>query len=148
MAIILRRSVPSSVSPARTWAYLADFTNTTEWDPGTVSTTLTSGDGTVGTTYANTSRFLGRTVHLTYRVTEHDPGRLLVLQAQQPRMLSRDTIEVHPDHGADGGCTVTYTAEFTFSGLTRLVEPLLTPAFERLGDRAEAGMRQALAHSA
>ena len=39
--------------------YLADFTHTNEWDPGTVETTRTSGDGGVGTTYANTSEFMG-----------------------------------------------------------------------------------------
>ncbi len=27
------------------YAYLSDFTNTTEWDPGTVSTERISGDG-------------------------------------------------------------------------------------------------------
>jgi hypothetical protein len=43
-----------------------------------------------------------------------------------------------------GGTQVTYTAEFTFKGVWRLVAPLLRPAFRRLGDEAEAGMRAAL----
>ena len=49
-------------SPRRqvVFAYLSDFTTTTEWDPGTVRTTRESGDGGIGTRYRNVSRFLGR----------------------------------------------------------------------------------------
>jgi hypothetical protein len=42
------------------------------------------------------------------------------------------------------GTEVTYAAEFTFKGLSRFVAPLLKPAFERLGNKAEAGMCKAL----
>ena len=42
------------------------------------------------------------------------------------------------------GTEVTYTAEFTFKGPSRLLAPLLRPAFERLGKQAQAGMRKAL----
>ena len=44
----------------------------------------------------------------------------------------------------DGGTEVTYTAEFTFKGPSRLFAPLLRPAFERLGTHVQAGMRTAL----
>ena len=43
------------------------------------------------------------------------------------------------------GTEVTYTADFTFKGVSRLLAPLLTPAFVRLGDEAEVGLREALA---
>ncbi|MEO7351089.1 MAG: SRPBCC family protein, partial [Marmoricola sp.] len=46
----LQRSVETDASPAAVFAYLSDFTNTNEWDPGTVETTRVSGDGGVGTT--------------------------------------------------------------------------------------------------
>ena len=36
--------------------YLCDFTTTTEWDPGTVTTVNQRGDGGIGTAYLNTSR--------------------------------------------------------------------------------------------
>ena len=42
------------------------------------------------------------------------------------------------------GTEVTYAAEFTFKGASRFAILLLKPAFERLGDEAEAGMRTAL----
>jgi hypothetical protein len=44
----------------------------------------------------------------------------------------------------DAGTEVTYTAEFTFKGPSRLLAPLLRPAFERLGQQAQTGMRKAL----
>ena len=55
------------------FGYLSDFTTTTEWDPGTVVTVTQHGDGGVGTTYLNTSTFLGRTTQLTYVVREFVP---------------------------------------------------------------------------
>jgi hypothetical protein len=46
--------------------------------------------------------------------------------------------------GGPDRTTVTYTADFTFKGLSRFVAPLLAPAFKKLGDDAEKGMREAL----
>jgi len=42
------------------------------------------------------------------------------------------------------GTEVTYAAEFTFKGPSRILAPLLKPAFERLGNQAEGGLRKAL----
>ena len=52
--------------------YLSDFTSTNEWDPGTVETRRTSGDGGVGTTYDNVSEFMGRRTELTYETVAHE----------------------------------------------------------------------------
>ena len=48
--MLIERTVTVDRPPAEVFAYLADFTTTTEWDPGTVRTTRESGDGGVGTT--------------------------------------------------------------------------------------------------
>ena len=137
----LQRTVETTASPSAVFAYLSDFTTTTEWDPGTVETTLVSGDGDVGTTYHNVSRFLGRKTELTYAVTRHEPGRLLALRGENKSVVAHDTMEIAP-HGA--GARVTYTAEFDFRGLAGLVAPLLAPALKKLGDEAEDGLRRAL----
>ena len=42
------------------------------------------------------------------------------------------------------GTTVTYRADFEFKGLAKFVAPLFAPAFKKLGDEAEQGMREAL----
>ena len=44
----------------------------------------------------------------------------------------------------DSDTEVTYTADFTFKGITRFVAPLMKPAFTRLGNEAEAGLAAAL----
>jgi NAD(P)-dependent dehydrogenase (short-subunit alcohol dehydrogenase family) len=123
------------------FGYLSDFTTTTEWDPGTVTTVLRHGNGGVGTTYLNTSTFLGRTTQLTYVVDELVNHQLIQLRGENKTVIAVDTLTFRP---VASGTEVTYTAEFTFKGPSRIAAPLLKPAFERLGNQAEAGMRKAL----
>ena len=128
--------------PEEVFAYLRDFTTTEEWDPGTVRTTRESGDGGVGTRYRNVSRFLGRETELTYVVEEVEAPRRLRLRGENSTVVSEDAMTLTPT--ASGGTKLTYRAEFTFSGVVRLLAPLAAPAFRRLGDGAEQGLRRAL----
>jgi polyketide cyclase/dehydrase/lipid transport protein len=121
--------------------YLCDFTTTTEWDPGTVVTVIQHGDGGVGTTYLNTSAFLGRRTQLAYVVREFVPGERIALRGENKTVIAVDTMSFRR---VEAGTEVTYTAEFTFKGPTRLLAPLLRPALERLGNQAQAGLRTAL----
>ena len=123
------------------FGYLSDFTTTTEWDPGTVITVNHHGDGGIGTTYLNTSKFLGRETQLTYVVDELVDQQLIQLRGENKTVIAVDTLTFRP---VASGTEVTYAAEFTFKGLSRIAAPLLKPAFERLGNEAEAGMRKAL----
>ena len=140
--MIIARSVTVDRPVDIVWAYLSDFTTTTEWDPGTVLTTRESGDGGIGTHYRNRSRFLGRETLLLYVVTELVPGERIVLRGENKTVISQDRLTF--SQAPSGGTTVSYRAEFTFKGLARLVSPLLAPAFERLGDRAGSGLRTRL----
>ena len=123
------------------FGYLSDFTTTTEWDPGTVVTVNSQGNGGVGTTYLNTSTFLGRKTQLTYIVREFIPRERIRLRAENKTVIAVDTMTFR---SVDAGTEVTYTAEFTFKGPSRLLAPLLRPAFEQLGKQAQAGMRNTL----
>ena len=123
------------------FGYLSDFTTTTDWDPGTVTTVRQHGDGEVGTTYLNTSRFLGRETQLTYIVRDLIPGKRIQLRGENKTVIAVDTMTFR---NVDAATEVTYTAEFTFKGPARLLAPLLRPAFERLGTEAETGMHKAL----
>jgi hypothetical protein len=123
------------------FGYLSDFTTTTEWDPGTVLTVNQQGDGGVGTTYLNTSKFLGRETRLTYVVHDFVPGRRVQLYGENKTVIAVDTMTFRTVGSAT---EVTYTAEFTFKGPSRLLAPLLRNAFDRLGTEAEIGMREAL----
>lgn len=125
----------------KVFGYLSDFTTTTEWDPGTVLTVNRQGDGGVGTTYLNTSKFLGRETQLTYVVREFIPGKRVQLRGENKTVIAVDTMTFRT---VDAATEVTYTAEFTFKGPSRLLAPLLRGAFDRLGAGAEIGMRKAL----
>ena len=57
-------------------------------------------------------------------------------------MVAHDTMDIAP---LGEGSKVTYTADFEFKGLGRLIAPLLGPALKKLGDEAEKGLRDALA---
>lgn len=138
----IERTVAVDVPVRAAFDYLADFTTTTQWDPGTVSTTLIQGDGGVGTSYQNTSKFLGRETSLTYVVEDRVPEKRIRLRGENKTVISVDTMTF--DRTA-AGTEVTYSAEFTFKGLSRLLAPLLRPAFARLGNDAEVGLRSALA---
>lgn len=138
----IRRTVAVAKPVDAVFDYLSDFTTTTEWDPGTVTTVRASGDGGVGTEYCNTSRFLGRTVELRYLVQEFLPFRRIRLRGENATVVADDTMTFTP---LEDGTEVTYTAEFTFKGTSKYLAPLLRPAFRRLGDRAETGLRRALA---
>ena len=138
----IERTVETTASPESVFAYLSDFTTTTEWDPGTVRTVRVSGDGGVGTTYRNTSKFAGRETELTYEVVEFAPPARIVLRGTNKTVDAEDTISV-AGHGT--GSVVTYVAEFEFRGFAKYVAPLLAPALKKLGDDARKGLDDALA---
>jgi len=154
----LRRTVTVDKPLNKVFSYLSNFTTTTEWDPGTVTTVRSSGDGGFGTEYLNTSTFAGRETQLTYVVQELVPNQRIALRGENKTVIAHDTMtfrEVASGASATGasatgtgtgtGTEVTYTADFTFKGMTRFFAPFLKPAFERLGNEAETGMAAALA---
>ena len=141
----LQKIVVVDAPLGKVFDYLSDFTSTTDWDPGTVTTVRQRGDGGVGTSYLNTSEFLGRQTELRYIVQELVPGERIRLRGENKTVISVDTMTVRP---AAAGTEVTYTAEFAFKGAARYLAPLFRPALTRLGNRAEAGLRQALSRLA
>lgn len=138
----ISRTVEVDTPLEKVFAYLSDFTTTTEWDPGSVRTVRVSGDGGVGTTYHNTSTFNGRETEVVYEVTELVEHQRFALRGENKTIIARDTMEFAATPG--GGSRVTYTADFTFKGLAKLVAPFLGGAFKKLGDEAEQGLREHL----
>jgi uncharacterized protein YndB with AHSA1/START domain len=137
----LERTVTTTAPIDSVFAYLSDFTSTNDWDPGTVKTTLISGDGGVGTEYRNISKFAGRETELTYTVIELEPGRKIALRGKNKTVTAIDTMTFT---STPNGTEVKYVADFTFSFANRLVGLLFAPAFKKLGDEAEEGMTKAL----
>jgi uncharacterized protein YndB with AHSA1/START domain len=75
------------------FAYLADFSNTQEWDPGVVSAKKRGGGPvTVGTQFEVVSKFLGQELPLDYQIVQYDPPNRLVLEAENDNLRSVDTV--------------------------------------------------------
>jgi Polyketide cyclase / dehydrase and lipid transport len=124
--------------------YLADFRSAAEWDPGVRAARLRGGEpGQPGAEFEITSRFLGREIRLVYRAVEVDRPHRVLLVAQSSSVVSRDEITVADL--ADGGTTLTYTADLHLRGPLRILDPALRILFSRIGDNARDGLATKLA---
>lgn len=124
------------------FAYLADFSNTAEWDPGVAEATQTS-DGPVGlgSTFDLVALFRGRRVPVTYEVTVFEPPSRVVLVGRNPRFTGTDDIGVT----AEGdGARVSWNAQFEMQGLFKLAQPFLGGVFEKLSQEAMDGLQETL----
>ncbi|HME04459.1 MAG TPA: SRPBCC family protein, partial [Solirubrobacteraceae bacterium] len=128
--------------PAEAFAYLSDFSNAQEWDPGTVQAErLGEGQLGEGTEFRLVAAFLGRHTTLTYRIVEYDPPNAVTFRGENSTVVSLDRIAFE---SSDGGTRVLYDADLRLKGLLKLADPLLGLAFNRIGDSALAGMRKTL----
>jgi hypothetical protein len=134
--------VGSTLSPAETFTYMADFANARQWDPS-VSDARRVGDAPtgVGAAFDLVARFGGRDVPLRYEIVEYEAPRKVVLEAVRPGFTSRDVITVEPDGNAS---VLSYEATLAFKGLGRLFDPVMQWIFNRVGARASAGIHAAL----
>ena len=121
---------------------LADFTHTNDWDPGTVETRRTSGDGGVGTTYANTSEFMGRKTELTYETIALERPHRLQFRGTNKTATATDTMTFTPD---GDGTRIHYRADFDFGRLINLVAPLFIKSkLEKVADETMEQLEKAL----
>jgi len=141
MARYLTR-IESSLPQAEAFDYMADFANARLWDPSVSEAHRVGVEPIgVGSTFDLVARFGGRDVPLRYEIVEYDPPRRVVLEARNPRFVSKDTITVEP--GA-AGSVVHYDASLVFAGAGRLLDPVMERIFNRVGARATLGMQTAL----
>lgn len=123
-------------------AYLSDFSNAEQWDPGTQSCTrIGSGPVQVGSTWRNVSKVLGQESELEYVLELLEPGHV-VLVGRNDTATSTDDITVvdHPD-----GAEITYDSTVELNGLAKLGAPVVKVEFERLGSKTEKGIQDAVA---
>lgn len=136
--ITVSRTVRTTATIDAVWAYLSDFTNAEQWDPGTVTCTRKdAGPVGVGATYENVSEFRGKKTTLEYRITTFEAPHHLVLEGQNKSVRFEDDLTMR---SIDGGTELIYTAHFTFKGLARLAEPLLKKALNKLADDTEESL--------
>jgi len=122
--------------------YLTDFTHTNAWDPGTLETTRVSGDGGVGTTYANTSEFMGRRTSLEYETITVERPTKLRFRGRNKSATATDTMTFAPD---GDGTRIHYRADFDFGRLVNLVAPLvLRRKLDHVADETMAQLEKTL----
>ena len=125
-------------------AYLADFANAVEWDPGTVSC-VRDGDPAApvapGATWTNGCKVGGGVTTLTYeRVSltdDHD-----VREGSNKTAHSKDDLTV--TEVDDSTSRIRYEATITFKGLARLTDPLMALVFKGIADETVEDMTAAL----
>lgn len=124
------------------FAFVGDFANTREWDPGVADARkVTEGPIGVGTRYAVDVVFNGRQLPMTYEVTGWDPPNRVVLKGEGSTVTAVDDIRFE---AVPSGTRIRYSADLRLKGLLKLAEPLLGKRFDKTGKAAMAGMRRAL----
>ena len=137
-----RTTVHSSRNADDAFEYMAAFEHSAEWDPGVAEAErLTDGPVGLDTRFRVVTLFMGRRIPLEYRVTAFGPGRRVVVTAESSSLRSVDDITVEPD---GDGSAMTYDADLSLRGAFALFSPLLGVAFNRIGDRAQGGLRREL----
>jgi carbon monoxide dehydrogenase subunit G len=135
-------TVPSRLSPAEAFAFMADIERFVEWDPGITKVEKRSGKtGETGAAYDLTIAGWSPTV-MRYEVTAVDAPRSFRMASTTRFLRSLDEIRIEAD-GA--GSRVTYDARLELRGPLRVFDPVLARVFQRIADRAVAGLRKALA---
>jgi hypothetical protein len=138
-----RREIDVATAAEPTFAYLSDFANAAEWDPGIVeSRRLTPAPTAVGSRFEVIAVFRGRRQRFEYTVTEFVEGARVALHGEGEKALSDDVISVT---ALEGGTRVAYEADLRLKGVYRVAEPFLHSTFERMGDAALDGLAARLA---
>ena len=139
---MLRERIETNLPIDDAFAYVADFANAQEWDPG-VATAQRLDDGPVGVG----SRFrlgvrLGpRVAPMEYRISVFEPPTRVVLVGSGSGVSAIDDIRFERLDSATG---LDYTADIRLGGVLRLVEPFLGGAFTNIGRNAADGMQRTL----
>lgn len=142
MARYLAR-VRTPLPPTEAFTYLADLSHFAEWDPGVERSEQVEGEGPgPDAAFDVDVKAPGRAMTLRYDTIAYDEATTTMTAfAENSLLTSEDTISVT----ADGdGSIVTYDAVLKLKGVLGVSDPLLRVAFNRIGDRAAAGLAETL----
>jgi hypothetical protein len=138
----IAENLRTTLEPEAAFRYVADFSRQAEWDPNTMSARrIDAGDLGVGARFALEVKMGRKTVPMEYRITEFEAPTRVVLVGEGDGVWSQDVITFTP---VPDGTRVDYVAEIKLGGLLGLVQPLLSPAFARIGRGAVEGMQREL----
>lgn len=140
-----RREIEVEAEVDATFAYLSDFANAEEWDPGIVEAKqLTPAPTAVGGRFEVVALFRGKRQRFEYVVTDFEEGRRVALRGEGEKALSDDVITVA---AGEHGTRVVYEADLRLKGIYRVAEPFLGSTVERMGDAALDGLAARLSRA-
>lgn len=135
-------SIRTSRSSVDAFEYMADLKNFEQWDPGVQGVTQVGGDGAgSGASFDVVVDASGRGLTLRYHTTHYDSPRKVVIEARSRLFTSIDRIDVRDDGAST---VVTYDASLALNGPLRVFDFVMRPVFNRIGDRAKAGLLRVL----
>ena len=146
MAIQLEHTVVIDRPIEEVFAFATDPNNVSLWQSTSLATEQTSeGPVGVGTTFRDTSQFLGRRIESDYEVTENEPPHRQCVRITSGPIPGSGCYLLEPD--ADGSTRFTQNFEADVGSFFRLAEPLVGRAIRRqmeadmatLKDLLEAG---------
>ena len=124
------------------FAYVSDFTTTTEWDATALrATKLTPRVIAVGTEFEVVCALPIGSINLHYRIEELETNKLIVLRGRSRFFDIQDRISFSP---SARGTTIDYRAEFFFKPLFNSLGSLFRKGLEKMGRESVAGLAQAL----
>jgi carbon monoxide dehydrogenase subunit G len=135
------RTFTTTTAPDVVFAFLSDFENAEEWDPGTVECRRVEGDGGVGTRYRNVSSFLGRKTTVSYVTQELSPPTFLHFEGNNDQFTGHDRITLE---ASGGGTQVTYDAQFAFHGASMVAVPVVAVYLPFLANKTVNHLRERL----
>ena len=138
----LHETINTSLPPEEAFAFIADFSNSSQWDPGVAtSEAVESGPVALAARYRLGVRMRGRVAPMEYRVTTFEPPTRVVLTGEGSGVFAVDDIRFAP---TPTGTTIDYTADIRLGGWMRLVQPFVGGAFAKIARDALGGMQVAL----
>jgi hypothetical protein len=137
-------TIPSSLTPQETFAYMADLHNFADWDKGVIKVVQVEGSGGgLGTVFDVTVKGVGKsTSTLRYTTTEYDKFSNILVRGVNTLFTSVDRITVKE---TATGCDVIYDATLTANWIIAPMNIVLGRVFDKIGDTATRGLRTALA---
>src|SRR5262245_20629534 len=131
---VLHERIETRLPIAEAFAFLADFSNSPIWDPGTATSKRDDeGPLRVGSSFALGVRMMGAVRPMTYRITGLEPNRRVVLEGFGSGVAATDTMTFEQ---TPGGTVVDYVADIRLLGWRRLLEPLAGGAFAKIAANA------------
>ena len=139
---ILRERIETSLGIDDAFAFVADFANSAQWDPGVAyAKRIDDGPLRVGARYRLGIRMGGRVLPMDYEVTVFEALRRVVLAGTGSGVEAKDEIVFE---ATPAGTRIDYTADIRLRGLMRLVTPFAGGALARIARDARDGMQRAL----